>query len=894
MLNALKNRLRILFVPSFSAIAALIAPPSSASGQEWSSFVVDTLDGFSFTHNHAADGRFVFGMNGAVSVQDDFELTSFTAVDNTNGRTFDPSFLAISPANAGLIGGGGFFGPSGLFPFDPSTPATPIADALATLQNYTAAYWQHPSSGRKGWLLTGGNGTSGGNNVTFISDDGLVSGSVTENLSAFSGGLAVDANGDVYVGLADFNAAIDNQLLVFTAAQIDAAVDAILQSSPAPIAKAAASNPFQSNASGTIAVDALGRVWFGGYQIDHLQAWDPGTGVTRRFFPDHAPLQNAGGVPSYAPRAFSEGGTDYVSFLANDSFYTTGSDIALGFRPVSELEVRSIQFTTATGAAREDTGTFEVTVTITPPPSETVTVPLLISGTATPGNDFTAPTEVVFGNGDAQQTVTLNLIDDTDAKEGLETIVVTLGQPAPTSEAGLGALGTETFTLNLDDNETAPEISLTQNFGSVQVGSEFNYQVATSGGGDVDRWSARGLPPGLRIDPQTGLISGSPTRDGEFDRVVITAVNAFGRTTSAVFLLVVDAVPEMATGRFFGLADRDAPETGGLGARVDVTVNDRARYSGRVCIGRRKIPVRGALDTSGVNPTLDLVFRHEGNFVALDLEIDASTGEVSGGFSGGGSFSGWRASENDSRDGRCHFFLAVPGGPAPEVPEGTGFGIIRFTPRDQVRIVGSAADGSRFSSGGRIGPNGEIVLYQPLYRPQGTLFGELQVADELPQTVTGDLTWSKPEQPRGKLYREGWTTPLDLQAGGGKFRPVDGSTLPLNVARGEDPNALLVVQDGGVDTFGSNPVTHDVEIRTARRAVLDAPHKLNINPRTGAFRGVVVLDSGTARQRIVARGLLIPDASTADPFDSVGHGFFLLPVDRTETRSGLVTLEPAP
>lgn len=863
----------------------------SVQGQEWTSFTVDTLDGFSFTHSHLVDGRFVFGINGGLSVQDDFSATSFTPVDNTDGRVFDPAFIAIGSATEGLIGGGGFSGPSGLFPFDPSAPANAVSAALTTLQNYAAVYWRHPSSGREGWLIAGGNGVGGGNNLTYVSADGLFVGAVTGVLSAFSGGVATDADGDVWAALADFDPGIDNQVLAFTADQIDAAVEAVRSSAPAPMDKSVAANSFQANASGAIAVDAMGRLWFGGYQIDHLQAWDPVTGVTRRFFPDHGPLQNAAGPTNYAPRAFSEGGGDYVSFLANDAYYTAGSDLVLGFREVSELEVRSVQFTSAGGAVREDGGTFAVEVTITPPPSEPVTVPLMLSGSATPGEDFTAPVEVVFGIGEAQQSVMVNLLDDDDPREGTESVVLTLGRPSPDGEAGLGVLGSESFTLEIEDNEVPPVISLTQNFSPLKVGAAFQHQTATDGGGDALRWSARGLPPGLSIDRATGVISGTPTAAGEFDRLVISAANSYGRTVSAVYLLVVEALPEASTGRFFGLGDRLGPETGGLGARIDLNITSRGRWSGRVRLGRRSYPIRGTLDSSGADPTLAAAFRHQGNVVNLNLAIDSATGELTGGFAGGGNVVGWRAAKNDSRTGRCHFLLAVPGGPAPEVPEGTGFGIMTLTRNDAVRITGRTAEGAVFSSGGWLGTDGEAILYQAFYRSVGTLFGALQIADDLPQTVSGGLTWSKPPQGRGALYRDGWPTPLDLQATGGKFRPVDGATLPLGATPGADPNARWLLQDGGIDALVANPSLFEVTIRSARQAVMERPHRLFINHRTGVIRAVTFLDSGAGRRRVVARGLLIPDPASEDPFDSSGHGYFLFRGDSAEIRSGLALLE---
>jgi uncharacterized delta-60 repeat protein len=62
-------------------------------------------------------------------------------------------------------------------------------------------------------------------------------------------------------------------------------------------------------------------------------------------------------------------------------------------------------------------------------------------------------------------------------------------------------------------------------------GQPFNYQIVASG--QPTSYSATGLPPGLSIDPQTGLISGISTVGGTF-LVTLSATNASGTGTATL------------------------------------------------------------------------------------------------------------------------------------------------------------------------------------------------------------------------------------------------------------------------------------------------------------------------------------------------------------------------
>lgn len=997
---------------AFLCASAFAAVAPAAFSQDWTSFKLDELTNYSFSHTHRSDGRFVFGTVGKVFVQDTFGAAATTAVANAEEVFMDPSFVALRSDTQGLAGGGGFMGPSGLFLFDPSSPSTSIVKTpLATLQNYTGVFWKHPTSGREGWLVIGANGAGGGSNITFISTSG-VTGAVTSVLSDYSGGLAVDAQGNVFTALSGpVSFAANNQVIKFTADQINAAVEGVLSITPVPLTRENAAVIFTADASGSLAVDAAGRVWAGGYQISHLQAFDPATGGNRRFQPDHAPLANAFGPPSYSPKAFTRSGVDYVSFLANDSFYATGSDLVLGYRPVSELNVRSVQFTAKEALRNEgDAQTVLATVTLTPAAAETVTVPVTVSGTATAGSDYTSNVEnVVFAPGETSKIFSINVIDDAVKGES-ENVVISLGTPAPAAQAGLGALASDTFTLTIVDNDPMPfigfasaaqtvgekagtvnvtvnaniavtedvtvpitvsgtagstdfsvpasavfaagETSTTvaiqvlddttaneadetviltlgtptpagqaalnlpqwrqfvltiqdddakarvlanQEFETLRVGASFSHLITTAGG-TATKWSAKGLPPGLKMNAD-GTITGRPTKAGEYDQVIITATNAFGVSTSVAFLLNVQPFPAGAVGTFTGLVDRTGTATEKLGAYVTLTTTANATYTGKVVIGKKSYAVKGNLDSATANPSGAADLKNGTATQRLEFALNPATGALSGNLPGGAILAGWRAQTATERTGIYNFLAAVPGEPAASVPQGGSYGSLKLSAKAVASVAGMAADGSKITSSSPLSINGDVVIYQVLYTAPGTFSGRVNLADDLAHSITGNFTWSKPQQTAGAVYASGWEVPLALTARGGKYRPAAGATLPLDAPESSGNNARLSLQDGGIEAVGAltNPQNFGVQIASTTKVTIAAPHKIKLTNTTGVFSGSVTLGEGSLRKVIPFQGLLVPDASTANAFDSEGFGYFILPSTTPGvSRSGAAVLELDP
>lgn len=82
---------------------------------------------------------------------------------------------------------------------------------------------------------------------------------------------------------------------------------------------------------------------------------------------------------------------------------------------------------------------------------------------------------------------------------------------------------------------------------SGQVGVPYTLYAAAAGGVGGYTWSASGLPPGLSIDPASGLISGTPSA-ASTSGVVLHVADAFGvsATSAPILLTIAAATPTRA------------------------------------------------------------------------------------------------------------------------------------------------------------------------------------------------------------------------------------------------------------------------------------------------------------------------------------------------------------
>ena len=215
----------------------------------------------------------------------------------------------------------------------------------------------------------------------------------------------------------------------------------------------------------------------------------------------------------------------------------TATGLISGTPTAAAVSTVTISATNAGG-----TGTATLTLTVVP------AVPVISSATTATGNvgnPFTyaisaSSSPTVFGatglpTGLAINTAT-GLISGTPTVAAVSTVTI--------SATNAGGTGSATLTVTVAATGAAPVITSSAT-ASGTVGTAFTFTVTASG--TPTSFGATGLPPGLTIDPSTGVISGTPTA-ATTSTVTLTATNATGTGTSSLVLTIVTPATPPSSG----------------------------------------------------------------------------------------------------------------------------------------------------------------------------------------------------------------------------------------------------------------------------------------------------------------------------------------------------------
>ena len=249
----------------------------------------------------------------------------------------------------------------------------------------------------------------------------------------------------------------------------------------------------------------------------------------------NSPLTAAGtvGIPfSFAITAAGFPSSYAATGLPAGLVLNTSTGVITG-RPTS-IGVSNVRFSAVNGFG-QDSETLRITV------GEATATPVITSATTAPGTvGFPFPPYVIAATGVPTSYTATGLpsglklntltgaITGTPTTAGTYPVVITATNTAGTSTANL--------TITVGAATVAPIIT-SPAVASGVVGDPFvTYFIAATG--LPTSYTAIGLPPGLKLNPVTGAISGTATTTGSYV-VTVTATNTAGTSTKVVTMVVV-------------------------------------------------------------------------------------------------------------------------------------------------------------------------------------------------------------------------------------------------------------------------------------------------------------------------------------------------------------------
>ena len=161
-------------------------------------------------------------------------------------------------------------------------------------------------------------------------------------------------------------------------------------------------------------------------------------------------------IASIVDDSLDEANETVILTLSSPSNATLGTDTTHTYTITDNENTPTIDFNSTSSSGAESVSSKAITVDLSGPSSETVTIDYAITGTATgSGTDYSLINGTLsITAGDTSGTITIaNIVDDT-SDEADETVIITLSSP---SNATLGSDDVHTYTIT--DDDSAPTVS---------------------------------------------------------------------------------------------------------------------------------------------------------------------------------------------------------------------------------------------------------------------------------------------------------------------------------------------------------------------------------------------------------------------------------------------------
>lgn len=473
------------------------------------------------------------------------------------------------------------------------------------------------------------------------------------------------------------------------------------------------------------------------------------------------------------------------------------------------------------------------------------------------------------------------------------------------------------------------------------VGDLYDYTVPVNGPAETtpNKFEAKGLPAGLKIDAFSGRITGRPSLAKSVDvsyPVTITALNGSGKALlSATANLVVRPITGGAAlvGSYIGVISPSALDTAFQdGGRIDLTTTTAGAYSGKVTLGTTSISFTGGKLNVGVTAGVDYNNRNSitiprrglpSLMVEFDLNVDSlllENGEITDSMVTS-PFSGWKNKWSTTEKALLYkgYYTMVFEAPAAapgdlSYPLGDGYAAFTVADLGTLTVVGKLADGTTFTtSSGFVGPTGQIAVYNSLYAATGgslwsdgatiTSAGAAPVGTApgyLESTVGGSLKWTKRPQTTGYTYKDGFG-PLNLNIIGARYDKTTAANINILGVGVLTNDAQLTYSGANVETETENP---SIEVKLTDLNVFSVPTfasgdnpattAISVVASTGILTTSFVLtedvdpgpDVKIVRKTAKGAGVVVRNLGTGT---GVGYGHFVLPQSPGSTTSQLLS-----
>jgi len=265
----------------------------------------------------------------------------------------------------------------------------------------------------------------------------------------------------------------------------------------------------------------------------------------------------------------------------------------------------------------EDTGTFSATVQLVAA-YDRAYVPICVDFKN--GATLRVLLEIPGGTGTEDED------SDPDTELALGADTVGVYQDKTLTRYVCRALDAEDVLLTFDPTGEESQLQM--------VGVAYSVPVHLAEDVEKDvKYSATGLPSGLKIDAKTGLVSGVPTKAGSFVASVKATIGKGSATVTAAVRAVFDVqeLPTWAQGTFVGWVASDADlEPAGY---VTMTVSKVGKISGKVQTqGTNWTFSANAYDVTSSEDALQVVAQAKSGKAVRDVRLEMNDSEIMGFF----------------------------------------------------------------------------------------------------------------------------------------------------------------------------------------------------------------------------------------------------------------------